>query len=514
MNSTHCKRFRISHFLRIQLVKFSVIISWFSFLICNHHYFINITSILIIATSFESSESNLLHHINNMSFAESTSELIITQEEKKTRVDANAFISKSKKRRFIVLKQKKVIQTSEFDYTSSITSIYRSFQLCHACMTFWKFVQLFLFFLQSIFDLLFQHINQKTRTEKINWNALTMMKLRQWIAIRIQMTQNFAKNATIQLFWFQKSFHNSSFNLDRYHVIERHLNVEFNQQMSYNNASWFWKIEIVLNVFKNRLFSFIIFENHFAIDESTIEFHDQISFYTQISVSFYTLWSMIKTFYMTSCCEDFAMISKFTIAMQYNLHMSHVNRANQLRNELTISRFEQVKWTKRISEFDQYERIHRLKSLQSQKNFNHRDRRVFTQKLIAEFLRSSDIIHQSSKCIKSIYCKWSDCSINDLENVKHSFSEMSIYSIVRIVKRLIIVWHVKWVYACHLNVSKSIMIRRRCHTSALINRESEYVSKHLKVYRWFQMNFECNHISVIECLYTIELLHWIIHIYT
>ena len=70
-----------------------------------------------------------------MSFVESTFELIIVQEEKKTRVDANVFISKSKKRRFIVLKQKKIIQTSESDYTFSITFIYRSFQLHHVYMT-------------------------------------------------------------------------------------------------------------------------------------------------------------------------------------------------------------------------------------------------------------------------------------------------------------------------------------------------------------------------------------------
>ena len=211
-----------------------------------------------------------------MSFAESTLELVIAQEEKKTRVDANALISKSKKRRFIVLKQKKVIQTFEFDYTFFITFIYRSFQLHHACMTSWEFVQLFLFLLQSIFDLLLQHINQKIHTEKINWNALIMMKLRQWIAIRIQTTQNFAKNATIQSFWFQKSFHNASLNRDRYHVIERHLNVEFSQQMSYNNALWFWKIEIALNIFKTRSFSFIISKSHFAVDESAIEFHDRM----------------------------------------------------------------------------------------------------------------------------------------------------------------------------------------------------------------------------------------------
>ena len=70
-----------------------------------------------------------------MSFSESTLELVIVQEEKKTRANANALISKSKKRRFIVLKQKQAIQTSESDYTSSITSIYQSFQLHHAYMT-------------------------------------------------------------------------------------------------------------------------------------------------------------------------------------------------------------------------------------------------------------------------------------------------------------------------------------------------------------------------------------------
>ena len=124
------------HPLRIQFVKFSVFFRDLLSLHFNHHYSIINTSILVIATSFESSESCLLHHINNMSFSESTFELVIVQKEKKTRVDANVLISKSKKRRFIVLKQKKIIQTFESDYTSSITFIYRSFQLRHAYMTF------------------------------------------------------------------------------------------------------------------------------------------------------------------------------------------------------------------------------------------------------------------------------------------------------------------------------------------------------------------------------------------
>ena len=43
--------------------------------------------------------------------------------------------------------------------------------------------------------------------------------------------------------------------------------------------------------------------------------------------------------------------------------------------------------------------------LDATRDFNHRNRRVFTQKLIEELLRNSNIIHQSSKCIKSIYCE-------------------------------------------------------------------------------------------------------------
>ena len=147
---------------------------------------------------------------NNMSFVESTFQLIIVQKKKKTRVNANVFILKSKKRRFIVLKQKKIIQTLKFDYTSFITFIYRSFQLHHVYMTSWKFVQLFLFFLQSIFDLLFYHINQTIYILKINWNAFIMMKLRQWIVIRILMFQNFAKNATCWKYSLRKSCNQNS----------------------------------------------------------------------------------------------------------------------------------------------------------------------------------------------------------------------------------------------------------------------------------------------------------------
>ena len=119
--------------------------------------------------------------------------------------------------------------------------------------------------------------------------------------------------------------------------------------------------------------------------------------------------NILHDFMLWKFRDDF----EFIIAMQYNFHMSHVNRANQFRNELTISRFEQINWTKRMIEY-MMNSINTNAYIvwnhyQSQKNFNHRNRRVFIQKLIEKFIRSSNIIHQSSK---SIYCVWNDCSIN------------------------------------------------------------------------------------------------------
>ena len=101
-----------------------------------------------------------------MSFYELIPELETVQEELKTRSDANALSKRSKKRSFIILKQKEAIETSESNYTSSITPDYRPFQLRYIYMTSWSPVQLFLFLIQSILDLLLYHINQKTQIMK------------------------------------------------------------------------------------------------------------------------------------------------------------------------------------------------------------------------------------------------------------------------------------------------------------------------------------------------------------
>ena len=70
-----------------------------------------------------------------MSFYGPIPELETVQEEEETRSGANALLKRSKKRSFIILEQKEAIETSEPDYTSLITLIYRSFQLHYPYMT-------------------------------------------------------------------------------------------------------------------------------------------------------------------------------------------------------------------------------------------------------------------------------------------------------------------------------------------------------------------------------------------
>ena len=128
--------------------------------------------------------------------------------------------------------------------------------------------------------------------------------------------------------------------------------------------------------------------------------------------SFYTLWSVIKAFYMISCwkisrwsrnsllqCNTIFIWIMWIVQInsEVNWRYHDPNKSNE-RNELvnSVNKNAYIVWNHH----------------QSTKNFNHRDRRVFTQKLIEKLLRSSNIIHQSSKCIKSTYCKWNDCSIN------------------------------------------------------------------------------------------------------
>ena len=59
-----------------------------------------------------------------MSFYQSIPELEAVQEEEETCSDANVPFKKSKKQSFTILKQKKLIETSEPDYISFITPIH------------------------------------------------------------------------------------------------------------------------------------------------------------------------------------------------------------------------------------------------------------------------------------------------------------------------------------------------------------------------------------------------------
>ena len=195
-------------------------------------------------------------------------------------------------------------------------------------------------------------------------------------------------------------------------------------------------------------------------------------------ISFYTFWSMIEAFYMISCCEDLAMISKFTLQCNttfiWVMWIVQINFEVNWRYHDSSKSIERKKWSNTWW----------IRSIRTHTSFeviiNHR--RISVIEIDVYLLRNwlknlyeaqISYINRQSVSNQSIVCEMIFRSIftSNLENAKHSSSEVSTYNIVRVVERLIIVWHVRWVYACHMNVSKTIMTRRECHTSALINSE-------------------------------------------
>ena len=529
-----------------------------------------------------------------MSFNKPTPKLKNVQEEFETRCNGNASTNTTKKRTFTIAKQKKEINTPKPAYIPPITPIRRSFELRHPYMASWSPVCLFLFLLQPILELLLHHTNQRAQTSNKRWNTLTMMKLRQWVAIRILIAQNLAKTATIQSFWSRETSNNPPLNRNRYQTIERHLNVKSSLQMPYNNAPWFWKIKRALNAFRIQLLEFTVPDNHLAVNKSTIKFHshnsnkfrlahkpakkgfvlyalasekeilhdfmlwnsrDGLEYHKQgttvnipsrttkerkkstteatamkvhlpptkrvvytlcervtrnlhhlqfvcftdnlftdphLAKTLLTLnvgvcgtvrgnapgipkklkaiaaakkpqlalkqWihrvvdGLINCFVWRDAQRDHVVtfgtttytpqaseqaprktrhttgiplrdgtlkitVEQPTIAVQYNLHMGHMDRANQLRANLTIARPQEPKWTMRMIEYmidSAYINAYLVWTKhQAKQDLSHRDRRVFTKLLTKELLQSSDIVHQPSISTTSTYCKWNNCSVNN-----------------------------------------------------------------------------------------------------
>ena len=139
-------------------------------------------------------------------------------------------------------------------------------------------------------------------------------------------------------------------------------------------------------------------------------------------------------------------------------------------------------------------------------DLSHQDRRVFIQKLIERFSRSSDIIHQSSVNIKSIYCVWSDCLMN-----KHTRSRkrQALSSInINIQQR-----HDRKTFDYCMKCKVSLCVSTECFTSYHEAKEMAYrvlwcivsfrdVWEHFWTIWWPQKSSEYVQIEAIECLNT------------
>lgn len=102
------------------------------------------------------------------------------------------------------------------------------------------------------------------------------------------------------------------------------------------------------------------------------------------------------------------------IAVQYNLHMGHVDVANQLRQQKTIRRAGQLKWTKKFIEFivdvAHTNAFLAFQQYQQEPDPGHRERERFLTQLIAGLLHDQENTHTPSDRGKLTYCGWKQCT--------------------------------------------------------------------------------------------------------
>ena len=95
--------------------------------------------------------------------------------------------STTEKTQFTNAEISEAIATTADNFEPPISIIYRPFCYRRPEMSAWSPVQLFLFLLAPILDLLLFHTNLSAQRGKKPWKPLTLLELRRWIAIRLDM---------------------------------------------------------------------------------------------------------------------------------------------------------------------------------------------------------------------------------------------------------------------------------------------------------------------------------------
>ena len=149
--------------------------------------------------------------------------------------------------------QREAIQEKQDVWKPSINVPFRSFALRDPSMQHFSPVQLFLAFIQPIFDLLYFHTNivaQRLATLENPWKVMSMTELRCWCACRIRISKEVPQNAEMYNFWVLGRHPLPPLSRDRYKDIEHYLSMESESPAANSNAPWFWRIETACNTFR------------------------------------------------------------------------------------------------------------------------------------------------------------------------------------------------------------------------------------------------------------------------
>jgi hypothetical protein len=200
------------------------------------------------------------------------------------------------------------INKKERAFQPPITAIWQPFRFRNPEMSGWSPLQLFLWLLAPVLDILLFHTNAMGQRQETNWKPLTMLGLRQWLAVRLEMGMELSKNATIASFWSHERLTTHLLSRDRFMAIERYLSLNSEAQDINDDTQWFWKVENAINLFRTQLCQFALPASHLTVDESTIKFFGRSSHKVLIRHK-----PAKEGFLIYTCCSYEGLVHNFTL---------------------------------------------------------------------------------------------------------------------------------------------------------------------------------------------------------
>ena len=175
-------------------------------------------------------------------------------------------------------RQEEAIREPQPDYVPRIHPTYEPYQLIESAHRSLSPIELFLLIFAPILHLLILHTNAKATRAIPGFKPITILEMRCWIAVRLDMTTEISEKTDIQKYWDKKVKPRRWLSKHRFYNIERFLSVNSAKRPPSSNAPWFWLVLEAVDCLRAQLRKLFIPSSHIAVDESTIEFHGKLKY--------------------------------------------------------------------------------------------------------------------------------------------------------------------------------------------------------------------------------------------